>query len=165
MVLNIASAGLTWTALQQNSTDSYVSYSSYCLSITQLALIVFYLYTMFADKNDKYILSFFLLVVQVYNIAYSAYVIQYYQEHILIDTKFANMTLAIFILNSLWLVGCWGSHTKRDDNKQSQSGARGGPQESHVPNGPCPPTQFSSNNILLSKNIPVPLKMHYLEQI
>jgi hypothetical protein len=130
MVFNIASAGLVWTAYQQNGTlvndisTVSVTYTEYALSITEMVFIILGWLGLFQlAKKEHVVFSLTLLTVQAFNIAYSAYVIEYYNSSSLLPMRIINMALAIIILNCLALCGCCiGVHTVLKDENASGGG-------------------------------------------
>jgi hypothetical protein len=118
MVFNIASAGLVWTAYQQNMTivsdisSVSVTYTEYALSITEMVLILIgWVGLLQLAKTVNIVFSLTLLTVQAFNIAYSAYIIEYYNSQALLPMRIINIALAIIILNCLALCGCCiGNH-------------------------------------------------------
>jgi hypothetical protein len=111
-VFNIASAALTWQSYLQNSTDTHVSYNSYCLSITELAFVcvvmLCWLAIISVAQNNINIFPITFITINFFNIVYSNYTITYFSNHIPVDLNYANMTLAIMIINSLACCGCCG---------------------------------------------------------
>ncbi len=100
MILNIASAGLLWTDYLTNSTNVKVTYIEYVLSITELVLIILWLIPI--NNNDR-VSSVLFLIIKAFNIAYSAYAIEYYNNQEFLPMEIINIALAIIILNSITL--------------------------------------------------------------
>lgn len=134
MVFNIASAGLIWTAYQQNSTvisdisSVTVTYTEYALAITQMALIIFgwfiyvckvtiAVYKEVATGENTIVnpCSCFLFIIQVFNIVFSVYLIIYHNSQSFLPMTIINMSLAIIILNCLALCGCFSCSLKITD--------------------------------------------------
>ncbi len=107
MVFNIASAGLVWTDYKKNATDVYVTHTEYALSITQIVFVVLGWIAILHQKNTNVIFSISLFIVQIFNIAYSAYIIEYYNNQEVLPLRIIDMTLAIIILNCLSICGCF----------------------------------------------------------
>ncbi len=117
MVFNLASAALVYRDFQQNSTNAYVGEASFALSITELVLISLeILWVVLGWPATSPALC--LLIVQVYNIPFSAFIFQYYNEHKLVDMQLSNMSLAILVLNSLVICGCCGGHRAQQQQNQ-----------------------------------------------
>jgi len=120
MVFNIASASLVLQSYQHNSTDSPVTYTEFALSITEIAFVCFNIWRILSlvKKGVHVSISFSLLIVQCFNIAYSAYVIEYFNGQRDVTTYLSNMALAIIILNTLTICGCCiGGHTVITDKE------------------------------------------------
>lgn len=113
MVFNLASSILVYQDFSANSTNTYVTYTEYALSITEIAFVCIAFFALFTVK--KTIVSLFLLTVQIYNIVYSAKIIQFYEQHVLVNNELNNMSIAIIVLNTLNLVGFWGSHRMTEE--------------------------------------------------
>lgn len=128
MIFNIVTAALTYQKYQQNSSDVYVGYPEYVLTVTD---IVFNCVSIFIcaiaiplicccwitelnsspSSNNKeprvrgwciYICA--MILNGPFNIVYSVYVIDFYYTHRLVDEQFFNMSLAIIILNPIFIV-------------------------------------------------------------
>jgi hypothetical protein len=108
MVFNIASAALIYQSYQQNSTTAIVTYTEFALSITQLVLVCLNIVGIWGliNKGVPVLISFSLLTIQCFNIAYSAYIIEYYNNHSTVTPFLNNIALAIIILNALSICGC-----------------------------------------------------------
>lgn len=126
MVFNIASGALIYQSYKQNNTSSYITETEYILSIVEIISIIlsyFIIFKMPAEietldgfvKYDK-VLRIPLITVQIFNIIYSGLVIDYYDTEKLIDSEMNKMSLAIIILNSLCLVGIFGSTLKKKED-------------------------------------------------
>jgi len=129
MVFNIASAALVYQSYQENSTTAVVTYTEYALSLTELIFVCINILglIMLIEKSAPVILSYTLLIVQGFNIAYSAYIIEYYNGHPTVTPFLNNMALAIIILNSLALCGCCiGGHAVKDEDKDKRTTRGGG---------------------------------------
>jgi hypothetical protein len=132
MVFNIASAALVYQSYQQsyqqNSTAAAVTYTEFALSITELVFICLniFLVIRLIQKGAQIILSYSLLIVHCFNIAYSAYVIEYYNGNQIVTPFLNNVALAIIILNSLAICGCCiGSHYQVKEEPTRNTNARG----------------------------------------
>ncbi len=109
MIFNIASASLVCLGYDQNATTAVVTYTEYALSLTELILLCVNIFgiIILVQKGAPIILSLTLSTIQCFNIAYSAYVIEYYNEHPAVTQFLYNMALSIITLNcfSLCCVG------------------------------------------------------------
>ncbi len=120
MIFNLASASLIYQEYNQNKNETneiFITYPEYCLSITDLffmvmGLVVFLNIPHERNRNVQYTISFALLTIEAFNIAFSSYVIDYHNENRELTKNILNMALAIIILNCLSLCGFFGSHYK-----------------------------------------------------
>ncbi len=109
MIFNIASASLTIKAYNRNSTDSYITHTEYALCITELFFICLGIFFLINNKKNM-IISFCLLTVECFNIAYSVIIIDSYKNNDIINVMIDNMSIAIVALNVLSLFGFVGKH-------------------------------------------------------
>lgn len=123
MVFNIASAGLVWTAHQQNSTNVVIDYTEYALSLTELILIIIeWVCLLKSAEKVNIFFSLSLLTVQAFNIAYSSYTIEYFNSQNILPMRIINMSLAIIVLNCLALCGCCiGGHKTLTKEKEKST--------------------------------------------
>jgi hypothetical protein len=119
MVFNLASAGLVYTAYNNNATNVLINNTEFGLSITEIVLIVIEWVLLLQVAASVHIfVSLPLLTVQAFNIAYSAYVIEYYNSQIPLPLRIINIALAIIVLNCLLLCGCCiGRHVIAESEK------------------------------------------------
>lgn len=107
MVFNIATAGLIIHSFTQNSTALEITYTEYCLSSTEIALVCLSLFSIpKIDINKKYVpfivpgVIFFILI-GLFNIVFSAFVIYYYNYGLYVDYAFFITSIAIIVTNSI----------------------------------------------------------------
>lgn len=112
MILNLASAGLVWADYQRNQTHVYVNQAEYGLSIAEIVFIGLMWYgfalrlTKQSNKDDETAPSLLFFVVQVFNIAFSAYMIEYYESQAVLPFRIIQIALAIIILNCIFMCSC-----------------------------------------------------------
>ncbi len=108
MLFNIIAASLTWQAWLARPDPLYVSYESFCLSIADiLPALVLLVYLRMREKPYRFIL---LIAALYYDLIYSSLAIGYYVNRRAVDQQYANMTLAVIILNCLALIGSIVQH-------------------------------------------------------
>jgi hypothetical protein len=97
-----------------NATNVHVTETEYALSITQLVCILLqWTFIITAAVHKNIIIAIGLLVVQAFNIAYSAYIIEFYNSQAVLPNRIIQMTLAILILNSLAICGCFAANEEK----------------------------------------------------
>lgn len=123
MILNIATAALIYQNYQQNASNTYVGYTEYTLTITDLVLNCISVFASFmvisviiccvgnggrpkneVDVKHMAIPGCLVLLNGPFNIAYSVFVIECYYAQRIVDEQLFNMSLAIIILNPIFLV-------------------------------------------------------------
>jgi hypothetical protein len=115
MVFNLASACLTYQRYTTNSTDVYINEPSFGLSITQIVFLSIILYSIYVKGSHEATLLY--AIVACFNVAYSAYVIQYHNNVTKVDEFLNNTSLAIIIINSLSICGLCGYAKEKEDEK------------------------------------------------
>jgi hypothetical protein len=103
MPFNIAAGALIY----QHSAS--VTTTEFALSIVELILVCLNLlgiYNIIGRVHAGYPLI--VLAIEIYNIVYSAYVIDYYTNHISVDSTLRNMSLAVIITNAILICGAIG---------------------------------------------------------
>jgi len=128
MVFNLASAGLVWTDYLKNGTNVKITTTEFGLSITEIVFTVLYWAVLFSkiinsSRSTKQFISVSILIVESFNIAYSAYIIEYYNTQTVLPITVINMTLAIIIIDSITICGCMGTHSvnEKEDEKETVS--------------------------------------------
>jgi hypothetical protein len=115
MIFNLASAALIYKEYKQNNNGTYdifTTYPEFCLSVTELFFIILFIFfNIFIiitnpdyRPKQKQILPF-ISIVEAFNIAFSSFVIEFYNEERQFTQNIINIALAIIILNSLALCG------------------------------------------------------------
>lgn len=129
MIFNIATAALIYQKYQQNSSDVYIGYPEYALTVTDIVLncvsvfvcavaIPILMCIWFTRLNGSlshnneqdpkirgwcnYVCA--MILNGPFNIVYSAYVIDFYYSKQIVDQQLFNMSLAIIILNPIFIV-------------------------------------------------------------
>lgn len=115
MPFNIACAGII---LQEytSSHDKSISYPSYCLAITELALMCLMIVSMIHQTlivRNKLILNLpirisLILGIYIWNIVYSVFIIQDYKNHTSLNQSLFAMSIAVIVTNGLYLLGFCG---------------------------------------------------------
>jgi hypothetical protein len=103
MPFNIASGALIYQH------GSSVTTTEFALSIVELILVGLQLlgvYNIIGKVHAGYPIIVF--AIQVYNIVYSAYVMNYYLNHISIDSTLNGMSLAVIITNAILICSAIG---------------------------------------------------------
>lgn len=122
MVFNLASATLLYQDYLRNSTTAHVTYTEYALSITEWVLIILSLYITFQRSKKRHVsISLFVFTVQVFNIVYSANVVEYYNGSTVADQYLTNMSLAIIVLNSIFICIISVHEYTREDEELEQN--------------------------------------------
>ncbi len=105
MVFNIASAALIWTAYQQNATNIIINRTEYALSLTEIVCIVigwvFHILTVCTHRKLNVMSMVSISVVEVFNIIYSSFIIEYYHKHTSLPLDIVSMAITIIIFNCL----------------------------------------------------------------
>lgn len=109
MVLNLASAALI---VQEYNTTGMVTYTNFCLSMTELVLICLVLpaiWSIIIEKKDffYFCLSVPMLLNAINNIVYSSFIIHFYNKNLVYNEQFIWYSIAILVTNSMSLLGCF----------------------------------------------------------
>jgi hypothetical protein len=122
MVFNILSGLLIYKNYQYNSTNTYVTYDVYVYSWIEVAFscivmlsIILRLEFYNTNKQDK-IKYFCLIIIQIFNYAYSLIIGNSYNAQDLVTKSLSRMSLAIIIINSLTYI-CLFYHIEKYKNQ------------------------------------------------
>jgi len=101
MVFNLAAAALI---VQENNVTSFVTYTQFALSATQLALHCLLLISLFSFIiKEKQLLLLPLCLHYVVNIVYSSCIIDYYVNKEQYNEQFFKFSIAIIVINAIAL--------------------------------------------------------------
>jgi len=114
MVFQIASAALTLSNYNTNSTELFVSQDSYALSITELVFMCLIMYDILTTSNK--VVTIYSIVVYIYNLVYSGFIINYHDNNLYVNKIIANMSIAVIVTNVLLMCGCFSVRIVIDDN-------------------------------------------------
>lgn len=112
MVFNLATAALI---VSEGNTTAMIDYTQFALSITELVFVCLYTIGIWLamkqsllDSNVVLCLLLIpLLCVEVTNMVYSGFIINYYNKKIPITEEFFNFSIGILVVNSLSMCGCF----------------------------------------------------------
>lgn len=118
MVFNLASAALI---VEEYNTTGLITYTNYCLSITELVLVCINILSVWSFIKKKKNVSLFCLLIPVLlnlinNIVYSALTIHYYNKNLVYNEQFIWYSISILVTNALGLLGCFRLVDLNDDD-------------------------------------------------
>ena len=122
MVFNLAAGALVVSAYNNNNTNLHITYTEYCLSITELACVVllciFELILIVSGLTINYRYTIVCLCVQAYSIAFSSFTIRNYNYDIVIDSNYYNMAIGIISVSAfMFCFSCVSSENMKTDER------------------------------------------------